>query len=113
MRNLIPMRQPNLRLNKPAPLFHLLPRMPVRCRLALGIMAVVSGEAPVLDIVLDEEFFFLPAVTEPEVEFFVVEDRDRGGGEAAPVHVNGFRGAALEVGGAEGEDVLAVAAAAG
>lgn len=120
MRNLVPMRQLHLRLNEPTPLLHLLPAPAVhRCqlvrtrrRLALGVVALVGGEAAVLDIVLDEVFFFLPAGAQPAVEGFRGGEGDGGDGEAAPEHVDGFGGAALEVGGAEGEDVLAVGAAA-
>ena len=40
----------------------------------------------------------------------VVVEGEGGDAEAAPVHIYAFRGAALEVDAAEGEDVLAVAA---
>lgn len=114
------MRQLHFRLNKPTPLLHLLPAapvhrrlIPIHCWLALGIVALIGGEATVLDIVLDEIFFLLPAVTQPAVKGWRGSEGDRGHGEAAPEHIDGFGGAALEVGGAKGEDVLAVGAAAG
>ena len=60
-------------------------------------------------MVLENVIFLQPLLLQPGVE--VLEGREGNGGEfeAAPVHVDG-RGVAVDVGGAEGVDVLAVLA---
>ena len=55
-----------------------------------------------------QRLLLVPARQQPGVEVGGAVERDGGGGEAAPVHVDGRLRVAVKVSGAEGEDVLAV-----
>ena len=74
-------------------------------------MAVVGGEAAVANIMLDQGLLLMPAVAQPALKSVMVFERDARHGEPTPVHIDGLRGPALDVGVTEGEDVLTVGAA--
>ena len=59
-------------------------------------------------MLFQQRLLLVPPLQQPGVEVVGSRERDVGDVEAAPVHVDGGLGVALEVGGAEGEDVLAV-----
>ena len=63
-----------------------------------------------LNEVLKQVIFLAVPCEQPVTEALLVGGGDIGDTEAAPVEVYGFRGVALEVCAAEGEDVLAVLA---
>ena len=56
----------------------------------------------------EQDLLLVPALHQPRVKGFGGGERDVGEAEAAPVHVDRGLGVAFKVGGAEGEDVLAV-----
>ena len=71
---------------------------------------IIGGKPTITSKVFKQIVLFSPTLENPFVEF----SRGFGDvfdGEAAPVHIYGLWGAALEVDRAEGEDVLAILAA--
>lgn len=78
----------------------------------LRLDVLLGGETVVLLIILHEIVLLPPALEEPVAECLFV-GRNVLGGEAAPVHVDGFGGPTFQVGRFDCEDILAVLAHAG
>lgn len=101
MRPLKPLHRPNLGLDPP----RALERLPT---IHIRRLAIICRETLIFNKVLQEVVLLAPAGEDPVAEEFFVVEGDVDDAEAAPVHVYGFRGPALEVGGSDCEEVLAV-----